>query len=790
MRAEQVYNLNASNYSAGQLLTLTTGSDGYWVIGTRSGYGGSAKAVAAANTNWGDTLGFKLNTTSSTDFVYASNTKTAYGYTDLSARIGDISQNAFLIVRNQQTGAAPDSTNPYPCYVCQLNGSNDLMILKFTGANTAGSTLATKNIGSVTHGDYTMRFIANGSNLDCRINGTPQVTATDSSYTTGGIGFISVVQSSSGSFFSNITVNDDTTYTMTPTYSSGSPTNTPTISPTHTITPTTTITPTFTQTAVTQTLYEMPTPFAKALSSTAIGWTTCGDGLPTTMPRITQSASVFGGASCLYFPQSGSGFSSWQSALTDFENRGSFADMTVTVRMNTTAGEGGLLVRLNQGQSGGCSDTIYGLTYGYYIKLDQGNNAHVQLLNRGVSLGSAYPTYSASDVEVKVVCVGTHIGVYINGANVIEATDSSYAAGGVGLYSRFVTYMKDFKITTQSSPTPVPTPVWKYHSVNASSSFSGVTFTPGWSMLHHAHVIDGGTKVLVANPGAVSGGITNNVMLLTWPGLQYISGIPASLSGTADGKLHTPNDVALLTHGIYAGKYLVGDTRHYPSTNAGRYEIWDGSADPWTFVTAFGVEGSCNTCTSNAHPQTVCVLPNGDIIAPTQPGRIVSFNPSTFVAISQTASAGNPASIVNLTDSAHIAVVDQAANSVKIVDWRNMSITDTFGTGMNNPYGIDVDSLGNLYVMNQAGGSVDAPSAAGKIQIYSPARTLFQQFGVPYLNTGYGVVIDPTGVYMGLLDYGANSLKMWERIDYSTPTPTPSLPAGWIHTNGLIRTYR
>lgn len=153
--------------------------------------------------------------------------------------------------RTYVAGRYQDGNNYYAASLYNSSGGKLEIRKKVNGSTT---TLAAKNFALSAGTWYTVKLVLNGSQLQMYVDGQLQLTATDSSLSSGGIGLIAYKTVSK---FDQVTV-EDPSGSPTPTPSA---TVTPTITPSPTIspTPTPTITPAPTSTpTVSETLYVAP----------------------------------------------------------------------------------------------------------------------------------------------------------------------------------------------------------------------------------------------------------------------------------------------------------------------------------------------------------------------------------------------------------------------------------------------------------------------------------------------------------------------------------------------------
>lgn len=142
--------------------------------------------------------------------------------------------------RTYVAGRYIDGNNYYAASLYNSSGGTLEIRKKVNGSTT---NLATKtNFGLSTGTWYTVKLEMNGSTINMYVNGTLQLTATDSSLTSGAAGLVAYKTVSK---FDNVIVSDSASSTPTPTPSvTPTPTPTPSATPTPTPTPTPTMTPT------------------------------------------------------------------------------------------------------------------------------------------------------------------------------------------------------------------------------------------------------------------------------------------------------------------------------------------------------------------------------------------------------------------------------------------------------------------------------------------------------------------------------------------------------------------
>jgi pectate lyase len=127
-------------------------------------------------------------------------------------------------------GRYKDGNNFYAASLYNSNGGKLEIRKKLSGSTT---TLATKDYTLATGTWYTVKLELSGTTIRMYVNGTLQLTATDSSISSGGIGLVGYKAATK---FDNVIVSDSGGSTPTPT-PTATPTPTPTVTPTPTPTP-------------------------------------------------------------------------------------------------------------------------------------------------------------------------------------------------------------------------------------------------------------------------------------------------------------------------------------------------------------------------------------------------------------------------------------------------------------------------------------------------------------------------------------------------------------------------
>jgi hypothetical protein len=202
----------------------------------------------------------------------------------VQARVKPIAFNG----ANRYVGLIARATNSNHFYYLALQNGNQLVLAKRDGDTS--TTLSSKSFTVTTGTFYTLRIVAQGSSLTAFVNGTQQLTATDTQFSSGAIGVASFFASGS---FDDVVVTSGGGPTPTPT-----PTATPTPTPTSTPTPTPTVTPTPTPTP-TASPTPTPTPGPGDIY-VAPGGTDSNPGTigqPTTLAaavtRVTAGSTIF-----------------------------------------------------------------------------------------------------------------------------------------------------------------------------------------------------------------------------------------------------------------------------------------------------------------------------------------------------------------------------------------------------------------------------------------------------------------------------------------------------------------
>lgn len=165
---------------------------------------------------------FKQSSTSATCYAYAGDS--SWNNYSVEAKIKALSFNGAdttvaLAARFQTTSNF---------YFAKISNANTISIQKKSGGSI--SVLASKSYPISTGTFYVLKLEVNGSSLSLSVNGNPELTATDSTFATGKIGFTMV--NASGEIDDVVVSSDIVTVTPTP-----MPTPTPTATPTATPTP-------------------------------------------------------------------------------------------------------------------------------------------------------------------------------------------------------------------------------------------------------------------------------------------------------------------------------------------------------------------------------------------------------------------------------------------------------------------------------------------------------------------------------------------------------------------------
>ena len=135
----------------------------------------------------------------------------------VQARVKPIAFNG----ANRYVGLIARATNSNHFYYLALTNGNQLVLAKRDGDTS--TTLASRAF-TVTAGTfYTLRIVVQGSSLTAFVNGTQQLTATDSQFTAGAIGVAAFFASGS---FDDVVVTSGGGPTPTPTPTPNSNTNT------------------------------------------------------------------------------------------------------------------------------------------------------------------------------------------------------------------------------------------------------------------------------------------------------------------------------------------------------------------------------------------------------------------------------------------------------------------------------------------------------------------------------------------------------------------------------------
>lgn len=146
---------------------------------------------------------YKQSSTSST--CYTSSGSTSWTNYAVEAKVKPLSFNG----SSKTVGVCARFQSTSNFYAAILSNDNKLEIIKKVGGGN--TSLASKSFTVQTGIWYQIKLSVNGSSLICSVNGVDELTATDSSFTTGKIGF---TMSNVSAEFDDVTVADSTTATV------------------------------------------------------------------------------------------------------------------------------------------------------------------------------------------------------------------------------------------------------------------------------------------------------------------------------------------------------------------------------------------------------------------------------------------------------------------------------------------------------------------------------------------------------------------------------------------------
>ena len=184
-----VYNQNFESSTVGT--SLTDASLNYVV---------ASASLSEVQTNWG-TKAAQLSTGGWASAIYDGAT---FDYTDVSMRCGVDSRS--IIIFRSNTGSYIAGGIPDESYLFQVipNQPNEVRLWNCTGGNIY--LVAQTSSSGLDPSNYTCRVLANGSNIDCFINGVKYISVTGATYhPSGKVGFGSY---GGTAFYDDITIDD------------------------------------------------------------------------------------------------------------------------------------------------------------------------------------------------------------------------------------------------------------------------------------------------------------------------------------------------------------------------------------------------------------------------------------------------------------------------------------------------------------------------------------------------------------------------------------------------------
>jgi streptogramin lyase len=209
-----------------------------------------------------------------------------------------------------------------------------------------------------------------------------------------------------------------------------------------------------------------------------------------------------------------------------------------------------------------------------------------------------------------------------------------------------------------------------------------------------------------------------------------------------------------LAYALAAPSVIVG-------TAAGNGEVWLVGAGPWSaasnasWLQLVASSGSGNTliqfsysANSSTASRTGTLTIAGLTFTVTQTG--TSYTTVNFLQTLVSSGLKNPQGIA-LDSVGNVYIADTSSNTVKKWTAATKALSTPVPSGLNTPAGVSVDAKGNIYI---------ADSKNNAIKVWNVTNQQVTSLGIGTLNLPIGIAVDSQGnVYLS--DSGHNAIKEW-----------------------------
>jgi sugar lactone lactonase YvrE len=209
-----------------------------------------------------------------------------------------------------------------------------------------------------------------------------------------------------------------------------------------------------------------------------------------------------------------------------------------------------------------------------------------------------------------------------------------------------------------------------------------------------------------------------------------------------------------LAYALAAPSVIVG-------TAAGNADVWLLGAGPWSatsnasWLQLVASSGSGNTliqfsysANSSTASRTGTLTIAGLTFTVTQTG--TSYTTVNFLQTLVSSGLKNPQGIA-LDSVGNVYIADTSSNTVKKWTAATKALSTPIPSGLNTPAGVSVDAKGNIYI---------ADSKNNAIKVWNVTNQQVTSLGIGTLNLPIGIAVDSQGnVYLS--DSGHNAIKEW-----------------------------